>query len=379
MKEAKILLEIVKCFLWEKDYIPYNDIDEEKLYELAKINKLSNFLENWAKKYCQSEKVKNKIDQDYTSQIVKDTNQNIEIEKILNAFEKNKIKTLVVKGMLMKDIYPQNYMRQMCDLDILVDANNFKKSSQVMANIGYQKHYNYEKHLIFEKLPFMIVELHRKLVLEKDVVGYEYFSNIWPLCIKYKDYENIYQLDIDNAYVFCIVHLLIHFKFTGIKIKDILDVYLYNETYKDTLNYDKLSKIFNSLGIQDFAENIRNIAYKWFGPDGVEDFDEVEKFILKGSNLNNNVHYSIGVNNGKLNFLIKSLFPEMKIMREKFPVLKKFPLLLPVMWITRIAKDIGSKGGVSLKSRLHTIKLIKEADSEDVQKVKDIYDKLGVK
>jgi len=359
--------------------MPNSDIDEEKLYQLAKINKLSNFLENWAQKYCQSKEVKNLINQDYTAQIVKDTNQNIEIQKILNAFEKNKIKTLVVKGALMKNIYPQNYMRQMCDLDILVDTNHFKKASQVMDNIGYHKHFNHEKHLVFEKLPFMIVELHRKLVLEKDVVGYEYFSDIWPLCIKYKDYENIYQLDIDNAYVFCMVHLLIHFKFTGIKVKDILDVYLYNETYKDTLNYDKLSKIFDNLGIQDFAENIKNIAYKWFGTDEVEDFDEVEKFILKGSSLNNRVHYSIGVNNGKLNFLMKSLFPEMKTMREKFPILRKFPPLLPVMWITRIVKDIGEKRGISLKSRLNTIKLIKEADSKDIQKIKDIYDKLGVK
>lgn len=378
MKEAKVLLEIVKCFLWEKDYTPYHDIDEEKLYKLAKINKLSNFLENWAQKYCQSEKIKNLIDQDYTTQIIRDTNQNIEIEKILNLLEQNKIKTLVVKGILMKDIYPQNYMREMCDFDILIDANHFKQASQAIENIGYQKQYNHEKHLVLEKIPFMLVEIHRKLVLEKDVIGYDYFNNVWPLCTQYKNYENIYQLDIDNAYVFCIIHLLTHFKFTGIKIKDILDVYLYNETYKDVLNYDKLSQIFKDLQIQDFAENMKKIAYKWFGTDAFDDFDEIEKFILKGSNLNNNVNYSIGKNNGKFKFFIKLLFPEMKIMQEKFPILKKFPPLLPFMWITRIVKDIGSEG-MPLKSRFDTIKLIKEADSEDIQKIKDIYDKLGVK
>ncbi len=378
MKEAKILLEIVKCFLWEKEYTSYNDIDEEKLYQLAKINNLSNFLENWAQKYCKSEKIKNQIDQDYTTQIVKDTNQNIEIEKILTTFEKNKIRTLVVKGALMKNIYPQNYMRQMCDVDILVEDINFQKSSQIMKNMGYHRCHNHEKHLVFEKVPFMIVELHRKLVLEKDVIGYEYFNNIWPICIKYKDYENIYQLDINNAYVFCILHLLSHFKFTGIKMKDILDVYLYNETYKNSLDYDKLSQIFEDFEIQDFAENIKNIAYKWFGTDNVDDFDEIETFILKGSNLNNRVNYSIGKNNGKFKFFIKLLFPEMKIMKEKFPILKKFPPLLPVMWITRIVKDIGPEG-LPLKTRFDTIKLIKEANSEDVQKIKDIYDKLGVK
>ena len=65
-------------------------------------------------------------------------------------------------------------------------------------------------------------------------------------------------------------------------------------------------------------------------------------------------------------------------MKEKFPILRKFPPLLPFMWITRIVKDIGSEG-LPLKTRLNTIKLIKEANPSDIQKIKDIYDKLGVK
>lgn len=202
MEEAKSLLEIVKCFLFEKNDMPNHNIDEEKLYHLAKINKLSNFLENWAEKYCKSEKIRNEIYQDYTAQIIKDTNQNIENEKILNTLEKNNIKTLVVKGILIKDIYPQNYMRQMCDLDILVNSNDFKKASELLKDMGYHKDYDQEKHLTFMKSPFFIVELHRKLVLKKDEIGYEYFNHIWPLCVTYKNYKNIYQLDITNAYVF---------------------------------------------------------------------------------------------------------------------------------------------------------------------------------
>lgn len=377
-EETKNLLKIIKYFLSEEDCIINDDINEEKLYQLAKANSISNFLENWAQKYAKSEKIKNNINADYSTQIVKDTNQNIETEKILNVLEKNNIKTLVIKGILMKDIYPQNYMRQMSDIDILVNDNDFKIAIKIMENMGYHKYYNHEKHLIFTKPPFIFVELHRKLVLKKDVIGYEYFNDIWPLCIKYKNYENIYQLDIDNAYVFCIVHLLIHFKFTGIKVKDILDVYLYNEKYKNTLNYDKLSKIFSDLKIQDFAENIKKIAYKWFGIDDVDNFNEVEKFILKGSSLDNEVNYSIGENNGKFKFLIKLLFPKMEIMQEKFPILKKFPLLLPIMWITRILRDIISKS-TTLKLRVDTIKLIKEADGKEVQKIKDIYNQLGIK
>lgn len=378
MKEAKSLLKIVKCFLLEKDCTLDYDIEEKKLYQLAKVNQLSNFLENWAQKNSKSEAIRNQIAQDYSAQIVKDTNQTIEIEKILNAFEENHIKTLIVKGAVIKDIYPQNYMRQMCDIDILVEPDNFKKAAKIMKDMGYQKYYNYEKHLIFTKDPFIIVELHRKLILKKEIIGFDYFKDVWPLSVKYKNYENIYQLDTNHAYVFCILHLLTHFKFTGIKAKDILDVYLYLETYKDTLNYDLLDKIFKDFGIQDFAENIKNIAYKWFGTNKIDDFDEIESFILKGSNLMNRVNYSIGENDGKFKFLLQLLFPKMEIMQEKFPVLKKFPLLLPAMWITRIGKDVFSKED-SLKTRFTTIKLIQEADKQEIQNIKDIYQKFGIK
>lgn len=378
MKEAKSLLKIVKCFLLEKDCTLDYDIEEKKLYQLAKVNQLSNFLENWAQKNSKSEAIRNQIAQDYIAQIVKDTNQTIEIEKILNAFEENHIKTLIVKGAVIKDIYPQNYMRQMCDIDILVEPDNFKKATKIMKSMGYQKYYNYEKHLIFTKDPFIIVELHRKLILKKEIIGFDYFKDVWPLSVKYKNYENIYQLDTNHAYVFCILHLLTHFKFTGIKAKDILDVYLYLETYKDTLNYDLLDKIFKDFGIQDFAENIKNIAYKWFGTNKIDDFDEIESFILKGSNLMNRVNYSIGENDGKFKFLLQLLFPKMEIMQEKFPVLKKFPLLLPAMWITRIGKDVFSKED-SLKTRFTTIKLIQEADKQEIQNIKDIYQKFGIK
>lgn len=376
MEEAKSLLEIIKYFLWEKEYVPNHDIDEKKLYDLAKANHVSPFLQNWAQKQVRSQEIKNQIYQDYTIQIIRDTNQNIELDRILNEFENNHIKTLVVKGAIIKDIYPQNYIREMHDIDILVDSNDWKKAIKLMKNMNFSKDTDGEKHLVFTKRPFILVEMHKKLAVKEDT-GYAYLNDVWPLCVKYKNYHHIYQLDKENAYIFCMIHLLQHFKFTGIKIKDVLDVYLYNETYKDTLNYDLLNKILQDLEIKEFEQNIRNISYKWFGSDKVDEFNAMEYFILQGSSIHNRVNYSIGENDGKMKFFIKLLFPNMEIMKEKFPVLERFPLLLPVMWITRIVK----KGIFSKQFLLnfHTVKLINSADTKDVQKVKDIYHDLGIK
>lgn len=375
MKEAKVLLKIIKSFV-ENTECPAEDVNEEELYKLAKKNKVSNFLITWAKKQAKSEEIKAKIQGDFNQQIIKDTNENLELEKILEQFEAQQIKTLIFKGILMKTVYPQNYMRQMCDMDILTNETDFKSVSKIMKNLGYEKFYNYEKHLIFQKKPLILIELHRKLLLEKDT-GHEYFEDIWSKCVPYQNYQNIFQLKKEDAYVFFILHLMLHFKFTGIQIRDILDVYLYNEKYKNEFDKEKLNQAFTDLQISKFETNMRDIAYQWFG--GKADFalDDVQKFILQGASMENQVHFGVDDKGGKNQYLKQLFFPEYKIMKEKYPILKKAPILLPATWLARLFKDICSKE-ITVKERLSTIQLIQDAKEEDVKSIHKIYEKLGI-
>ena len=126
-----------------------------------------------------------------------------------------------------------------------------------------------------------------------------------------------------------------------------------------------------------FEKNIKRIAYQWFGEEKIEDFDEVEKFILKGVSVNNNVNYHLGQRNGKLSYALGLFFPEFKVMKEKYPILQKVPVLLPVSWIMRILKDVFSKE-TTVKMRLDTIKLIQETNQENVEDIQKVYKKLGI-
>lgn len=378
MNEAKFLLQVIRNFINNSknqlNTADFPDIDEEKLYKLAKSHKLSNFLINCEFK---SQEIKNKVVTDFNNQIFKDTNENVEFADILEAFENSEIPLLVVKGFIMKDVYPQNYMRQMCDIDLMVKPDNFKNATKIMENMGYSKFYDHEKHLIFTKPPFITVELHRKLIPGEDT-GYKYFNTqIWDFVVSYKDYKNIYQMTPEDAYVFCMLHLIIHFKYTGIQMRDILDVYLYLEKYSKNLDFEYINKKLEEFNLVQFEHNIKEISYKWFGNDETEDFDEVQAFIINGASVSNRVNYEIGNKGSKGKFLTQLFFPKYKVMKGKYPVLKKVPVLLPVMWVHRIFKDIFSKES-TVKERLDTIKLIENAEDSDVSNVKEIYQKLGI-
>lgn len=372
--EAKCLLKIVKCFLTEREFELDEEIDEVNLYRLAKKHGLSHFLIDWARKSCKSQEIKNKIEQDYTNQIVKDTNENIEFKKILDAFEKNDIQTLVFKGFLMKAVYPQDYMRQMCDIDLLVFPKDFRKACCLLKDLGYEKHHNHEKHLVFIKHPFTTVEIHRKLVTEADL-GHTYFNKeIWNFCIPYKNYKNIYQMTIEDNYIFCLVHLMLHFNSSGITVRHILDFYLYDKAFQKDFNYDKIKQKLEEFGIVKFEQEIRKIAYKWFGDQPYYDFNEVEAFILRGMSQENSILLSIDNRGSKVSCLVHMLFPKFYVMRTQYPMLEKAPVLLPFAWLIRLAYPKGS----SYKKRLNKVKLIQEAKNDDVNKVKEIYENLGI-
>jgi len=374
MNEEKVLLKIVKSFMQDKKFLLDKNVDEEKLYSLARRHFLSNFLIN-----CDfdSQEVKSRVRADFNQQIIRDTNENIEIESVLKTFEDNGIRTLVVKGFIMKEIYPQNYMRKMCDIDLMVDSLGFKKAVKILEDLGYEKFFNHEKHLVFTKLNFIVIELHRKLIPEEDI-GNDYFNEqVWNSVVPYKNYKNIYQMTKEDAYVFCMLHLIIHFKFTGIKVRDVLDVYLYLEKYKDFFDFDYINQRLEEFELIKFEENIKSIAYKWFGDEDIADFDDVESFIIKGTSVNNRVNFGVGDSGGKCSYLIHLLFPKYKVMRGKYPVLKRAPVLLPVTWIHRIFKDVFSKAN-TVGERLDTIKLIEKTTDEEVDNVCCIYQKLGI-
>ena len=376
MEESKALLEIVRCFIKNKEYISDVELDEEKLYNIAKKNMLDSFLIKWSKN-CKSENIKNLIENNFNMQVIKDTNEEEELEKILNRFEELGIKTIVIKGMTLKEAYPQSYMRERYDIDVFVEEKNIKECTRVMMKeFEYTRGHDFEdKHVNFYKPPFFALELHRVLIVKKDI-GHQYFTDIWTKTRNYKDYKNIYWLSIEDCYIHCILHILAHFKHTGIIVRQLLDVYLYYEKYKNKFDYEKLNRVFSELKVAEFEENIREIAYKWFGEGKIKELSKEEQFILNGAGDDVEVNYHILEKNGKFNYWWRMFFPKFEIMEEKYKVLKKAPILLPAMYVVRLGKEVFSK---KITGRaLSMMKMTKDVSKEEIENMKEIYISLGV-
>ena len=70
----------------------------------------------------------------------------------------------------------------------------------------------------------------------------------------------------------------------------------------------KLDQKLQEFECQKFEENIRKIAYKWFGENPNYDFDEVENFILQGVSPKNQVNFEVGEKGRKKSIFVAFIF-----------------------------------------------------------------------
>lgn len=379
MEETQVLLQIIRNYI-RNENTPINNenINQDRLYKMADLHSVTMFLQTWAN-YNGTQDLKEKVNMDFNKQIVKDTNQAIEFENLLQKLEQEQVKTLIFKGFLMKNLYPQSYMRKMCDIDILVEKQHMKRAEKAIKELEFEELDSREKHKCFIKHILIIIELHRKMLNPGDI-GYQYFDNILEKAIQYKDYKNIYQMNLEDSYIFCIVHLIEHFKIFGISIRDVLDVYLFNKKNHDIMDHKKINKVLEELGITEFEKQIREIAYKWFDVNEEfkqENLSDVEKYIISGPSHNKGVIYSSIENENDKNVVFRLFFPKLKVMQNQYNILQKAPILLPIMWIYRLVKGMFEKS-FTWKERFTKIDVAKNIKQEEIEEVKEIYKKLGI-
>ncbi len=136
-------------------------IDLDKLYQCAKLHTLRASI-------CivlERAGIENKdFHQAYKKAVRKNVYFDIERSAILCEFERQCIWYMPLKGSVLKEIYPENGMREMADNDILYDAAKQAKVKKIMLSMGYiAKSVGKSHHDLYTKPPVLNFEFHTYL------------------------------------------------------------------------------------------------------------------------------------------------------------------------------------------------------------------------
>lgn len=357
------------------------DIDFHLLYEFGQSHGIDNmlYLALQELKVDVPAEIMEKFKNAYQMQIVIEATQAVALEELEQLFENAHIRHIPLKGSIIKNIYPMPDYRKSSDIDILVHADDIDRVDAVMKESGYEidKMDEYELHEGYRKPPFILVEIHDRL-LEKNNRSYGLFADIWKSEDLVRTHGTTYAMSKELFYVFSVAHCCKHVKNGGAGIKFITDIYLMQTVWQEEFNKDKLKALLSQARLSEFEGWLRSICSHWF--DGIEPNDrdvlQLEKFILSGGSFGSLEQAKALKKSAmaisrterfkyKLRKTFSGVFVKYESMRAEYPILIKHKFLLPVMWVIRIVKIL--KNRELAKEKLHSAYSVNENQAKELQ------------
>lgn len=341
------LIQLIRISLGEDlPQANFNNTNFEAIYHIANNNSIPNLLfyaiEN--KNLKLDKNLYNKYRDARDQSFLKDNLISSEYQSLKTLFNNNQISHLPLKGIILKELYPEPSMRTMSDIDILVKPNQRKTIHDLMEKAGYQTIlYNKNNEDVYHKPPFCIVEIHTSL-FEKKSIYYNFYKNIWnnQTLISQNDYE--YKMTNEDFYIYLIAHFAKHYFHTGSGLRTIIDLYLFRKRYSNTLDKEYIQNKLETYELDTFHQDITNLIDVYFYNKGDKDkAQEMLNYIIESGTYGKkeNAYYNRQKQyKTKTSYLIHRIFLPIKEMKNHYPILNKLIILLPFFWLLRLLTSI---------------------------------------
>jgi len=155
----------------------------------------------------------------------------------------------------------------------------------------------------------------------------------------------------EDQFVYLFTHFAKHYRNGGGGCRHVVDLWVYLRHYSN-LDMAYIRQELKVLELDAFFENMLALIAAWFG-DGqwspVTEF--MSEVIFANGNWGNAKTHSIAellrkqhkgdsAGRGKLRWLLWRVFPPCRALCGEYQVLKKWPVLLPLVWIVRWVKTL---------------------------------------
>lgn len=304
------------------------------------------------------------------------------VKSIFRTFNQNKIDYMPVKGCLMKQRYPKHEFRPMGDVDILIRKEQYKDIRPLMLQLGFQEGVESNHEYIWHSVS-LHVELHKRLVPSYNKDYYSYFGDGWRLATQRKGTR--YSMKPEDEFIYLFVHLAKHYRDGGVGCRHMVDLWVQRRAFPE-LDQDYLRRELRKLRLLEFYDNVFKTLTVWFEDGEPDEVTEcITDFIFSAGSWGKEENHMLSdalreqkmagsALGGKLVSGIKLVFPPYSGMAMHFPVLKKAPILLPVMWPVRWIELLF----VRRKSALEKGALLRTATADRVQSYQEQLNYVGL-
>ena len=292
---------------------------------------------------------------------------NYTLEKAKDVLNEGKICFVPLKGAVIKDLYPEPWMRHSCDIDILVQEKDVDKAIELLVKAGFTTDNKREYHDVSLYYGPTHLELHFNICENIPRID-NTLSQVW----KYTEPADAYEYrETNEFFAFHILgHMLYHFLRGGSNIKQFVDFFLLRQN--NTYDEEKLKQLLSGSRLEEFYKVICEFTNSIMTGEETDRTRKIEKMVFNGGlirqgNQSDNVSIAVGGGIGK--FILKSVFIPKREMEWIYPILKKHPILLPHFYNKRLlTKTIGKER----KKAQNVLKAHKNHDNETEKLLKEL-------
>lgn len=288
------------------------------------------------------------------------------VKNIYEQLEMQNLNPILFKGIILGDLYAEDYFRISKDTDILVSAADFNKAKGVLeaSNYVYDEEKSkanvavYKNEILKHK-----VELHKSLYEDYQGEKIDILKELrLDENLSYVDTKlgRFRTLNETNHLIFQIFHIVKHFTVQGISIKYLTDLKVFIENNYNKIDWDGLSGVMEKLEYTDFIHfilyvlkeklSLKKIPYIIKENYSQEDVFMVLQDIIHKGDINNKHRFdyqmitvlepymvgNIKDSKSSKGRKLRAVFPASDHLSDYYMYAKKHKILLPVAWVHRI-------------------------------------------
>ena len=260
----------------------------KEVYALAAKHDLAHLVGHGISKLqLQEDAVLAKCKKAAMTALVRQTQQEYDLQKLYELLEQERILFLPLKGAVMRALYPAPWQRTSCDIDILVKKEEIEKTAALLKQAGWKQWGQSSNEITFISDAKTVLELHHSLMEDhvtmeaKDILA-EVWRYTRPAAGK------IYRMELPDEWFYCchLAHMAKHVIYGGCGIRPFLDLWILDKKMPRL-------ELPEGSGLEKFRQAVTKLSQVWFGGAPMDEKSlALQNYILSGGaygNLKNQV------------------------------------------------------------------------------------------
>lgn len=258
-----------------------------------------------------------------------------EYDNICRILEEAKIPYIPLKGAVLREAYPEPWMRTSTDIDILIHAADLERAVQLMErNLSYHRKGKSTHDVSLYSSAGTHLELHYDTI-EATVseASQEVLSGIWEKAVQRQPGSCRYGMPDELFYFYHMAHMAKHIRNGGCGVRSFLDIWIMN--HRMSFDFKKREETLAEGKLLTFAKAAQMLSEIWFSGARMDaDSQRLEHYILDGGTHGTTRNKVTVKNTGKTYPLSRIVIPY-EDLKYYYPILETKRWLTPIFQVVR--------------------------------------------